>query len=98
MKNDLPQPRVYSTKLIIGLIIICLGLLFLAGNLGLISAAYVLRNFWPVALIVVGILMITQKESRKGKQWGWVWLLVGIWVLGDRLDWIDVSVWQLFFP
>jgi predicted membrane protein len=93
-----PQYRFYSTKLVVGIIIIALGLLFLAGNLGLISARYVLRHFWPVLFILVGVLMLSQRESRRGKQWGWVWLLIGIWMLSERLDWIDVNIWQLFFP
>lgn len=97
MSESAPN-KLYSTKLVVGVLIIGLGLLLLAGNLGLISVRYVLRNFWPVALITIGLLMITQRESRRGKQWGWVWLLLGIWVLGERLDWIDVSIWQLFFP
>jgi predicted membrane protein len=98
MNEPQPHYRFYSTKLIVGIVIIALGLLFLASNLGLISARYVLRHFWPVLLILVGVLMLSQKESRRGRQWGWVWLLLGLWLLSDRLDWIDINLWQLAFP
>jgi predicted membrane protein len=27
-----------------------------------------------------------------------VWLLVGLWALLNRLDWIDINLWQLIFP
>lgn len=90
--------RLYSTKLIVGIVIIGFGLLFLAGNLGLVSAREVMHHFWPVLLILIGTVMIRQRDSRRGKQWGWVWLLLGLWMLSDRLEWIDFSLWKLFFP
>lgn len=97
--NEPPPPyHFYSTKLIVGIVIIALGLLFLAGNLGLINTRYVLEHLWPVLFILVGVLMLSQRESRRGRQWGWVWLLLGVWLLLKKLDWIDIDLWRLVFP
>lgn len=96
--HDRAQDRAHSTRLIVGLVIAAIGSILLAGNLGLIDGRYVLRHFWPVALIIIGALMIAHRESVQGRRWGWVWLVIGVWILANRLDLFHITLWQLFFP
>ena len=48
-----------------GLILIVLGCLFLANNFGLLEWGW-LRQWWPLALIAVGIWSIVDQRRRPG--------------------------------
>lgn len=89
---------VFSTRLIVGLLIILLGGTLLADNLGWFEARHVLRSLWPLALVAVGIAMIRHPEHRRGRAWGWVLVTVGIWIFADKIGWIHVSLGQLILP
>jgi predicted membrane protein len=89
----------FSARLVIGLIIVVIGLSLLADNLGLVSARYVLRNFWPLAMIVVGVIMLRNPTSdARRKRVAWVLIGVGAWIFADKIGWIQVSLWQLLVP
>jgi predicted membrane protein len=90
--------RLLSVRLLIGLWIIANGLILLAGNLGWIDARPLLRHLWPLILVFLGIGMLSQTDKRNGRQSGWVLIIVGLWVFFDKLDWIGITLWQVFFP
>jgi predicted membrane protein len=95
-RNDLQhRPRTALGGLIIGLLIIGFGLNMLAGNLGWTDASYVLRLFWPVALVLLGVAFLLQQ--RKGL-WGVVLILAGVWAYADQQHWLRVNFWQVFLP
>ncbi len=48
-----------------GLILIAIGVLFLARNLGYIDFYFSMRTYWPVILIVVGVAMILKMLPKK---------------------------------
>ena len=99
MKSDEPRfDRLFSIRLLVGLWIIAFGLIFLAGNLGIIEARHVLRYFWPLFFVFVGTSMLVPPQGRRSQTWGWVFVTVGIWVFADKIGWVDVSLWQLAFP
>jgi hypothetical protein len=52
----------------IGLIIVCLGTIFLLRNLGILSGA-MWEIFWPSLIIVFGLAMIFKKKRKSGF-WG----------------------------
>lgn len=89
---------VFSTRLIVGLLIILLGGTLLADNLGWFEARHVLRSLWPLALVAVGIGMIRHPQHRRGRAWGWVLVTVGFWIFADKIGWIHVSLGQLILP
>lgn len=89
---------VFSTRLIVGLLIILLGGTLLADNLGWIEARHVLRSLWPLALVAVGVAMIRHPEHKRGRAWGWVLVTIGIWIFADKIGWIHVSLGQLILP
>lgn len=88
----------FSTRLLVGLWIIALGAIFLAGNLGWIDTHKVFRVFWPLLFVLIGTSMISQPGASRTRRWGWVFIGVGIWIFADKIGWIDVSLWQLAFP
>jgi hypothetical protein len=90
--------EVFSTRLIVGLLIILLGGTLLADNLGWIEARHVLRSLWPLALVAVGIAMIRHPQHRRSRAWGWVLVTVGFWIFADKIGWIHVSLGQLILP
>ena len=48
------RPReVFSTRLIVGVLIMLLGGTLLADNLGWIEARHVLRSLWPLVMVAV---------------------------------------------
>jgi hypothetical protein len=83
----------FSPRLVLGLAIVILGCLLLLDNLDLIEADPIYRFFFPGVLLVVGAAVLVQ-----GSVWGWVWIAAAGWVLAEKLDLIDVNVFQLFFP
>jgi predicted membrane protein len=88
----------FSTRLIVGLIIIAIGGVLLADNLGWFDARYILRSIWPLALVAVGIGMVRSPEHRRSRAWGWVLITVGFWLFADKIGWVQVSFWQLVVP
>src|SRR3954469_13235240 len=92
-----PSSAPSSPRLIIGLVIIALGASMLADNLGWISARYVLRTLWPLAVIGIGISM-TRDMTPKRRNWGVVVIIVGAWNLLDNFGLFHVNLWHVLFP
>jgi hypothetical protein len=83
----------FQPRLILGLAIVVLGSLLLLDNLDVIEADPIYRLFFPGVLLAVGISVLVQ-----GSIWGWVWIVGGGWVLAEKLDYVDLSFFQLFLP
>ncbi len=92
------QHDVFSTRLIVGILIILLGGTLLADNLGWFDARHVLRSLWPLVLVAVGVAMVRHPQHRRSRSWGWVLITVGIWIFLGKLGWIHVSLGQLILP
>jgi predicted membrane protein len=73
-----------------------LGVILGLDSLGIADAGYILR-FWPVGLIMLGG-SIASRSDPHGKFWGFLWVIVGSWLLLRNLDVIRVGFWQLFWP
>lgn len=98
MKDEWNRDPLFSTRVLVGIWIIAMGAIFLAGNLGLIDSRYVFRLFWPLLLVLVGTGMVAQHNGRRTNRWGWVFITVGVWIFADKIGWIDVGFWQIAFP
>jgi predicted membrane protein len=102
--GQIPEKRsrsasdLYSSRLIVGVIIILLGALLLADNLDLINARHVLRAVWPLVLVGVGVVMVRAPDRRRSRAWGWVLITVGAWIFLDRIGWVHISLWELIVP
>src|SRR5690349_16059434 len=97
MTDERPTSAALSPRLIIGLVIIALGASMLADNLGWISARYVLRILWPLAVIGIGVSM-TRDAAPRRRTWGVVIILIGAWNLLDNVGLLHINLWHVFFP
>src|SRR5262245_61898051 len=88
----------FSARLVVGIVIVVIGAILLADNLGWFDARYVLRALCPLALICVGVAMVRSPDHRRSRSWGWVLITVGLWLFLDRIGWIHVSLWHLVLP
>ena len=86
-----PRPGFRITgQLMLGLAIALLGVLFTLDNLHILRAREVLR-FWPVALIAIGFVHVSQAKSAAGTVGGGVWILVGVVLLGAGIVWLTTA-------
>jgi multisubunit Na+/H+ antiporter MnhB subunit len=84
-------------SVLIGALIATFGLTLLANNLGWADMRSVMRQFWPFALVVVGIAKLF--SDRPGSHfWGLVMIVGGIWIYAAQHDWIHVPFWAVFGP
>lgn len=81
---------------ILGLILILLGIIFLFDNLGYIEFSSIFSKYWPMALIVLGIINLL--ENRSSKLFSWILILIGSFLQLDRLDIFLIDIWNLFIP
>jgi len=85
-----------TPRLVLGLGVLAVGILFTADTLGLGSAALVL-DYWPVALIAVGATKLGGR-STSDRLFAGVWIGIGLWLLAWNLDYIDVNPFQILWP
>jgi len=78
-----------------GLILVAIGVLFLLGNLNLVHASYWV-SYWPVILIVIGLVQLVDSTSSSGRIGGGVMLVVGGLFLADNLGYINFPIWNLW--
>ncbi len=82
-----------SPRLIVGIFIVLIGVVFLLEQFTGLDAHQILA-YWPVVLIVIGLLGLIQGTSKVGAA---VALIVGVWALAYNLGYISLEIWQ-FWP
>jgi len=83
----------FAPRLVLGLGIIIVGVLFLLGNLDVLDPHEYLR-LWPALLILAGIAHLAQSEKGSKRIWGMVLVFVGSAMLLDRLNFIHFNLWS----
>ncbi len=83
----------FAPRLILGLGIILIGILFLLGNLDIIDPHEYLR-LWPGLLIVIGLAYLLQSQNASGRIWGIILMFVGTAWLLDRLYFFHFNLWD----
>ena len=83
-------------QVILGAGIAVVGVLFTLDNLHILRARDYLQ-FWPVALIAVGLVHVSQAKSAAGTVGGGIWILAGTLLLGNRLGFFHTNIWS-FWP
>lgn len=76
--------------------IIAAGAILLLANLQVADFDYVVREWWPLALIAAGLLMII--NDVKNYIWAGIVIALGVVLQIRELDMIDVNPWQLLWP
>lgn len=91
------QPRFrLSGQLILGLALAVVGVLFTLDNLHVLRADRYLE-YWPIVLVAIGLVHVSQAKSAAGTVGGGIWILVGAVLLGDRLGFVHANIWN-FWP
>jgi predicted membrane protein len=79
-----------------GILLILLGLGFLADQLGYFQMGEIISTYWPLVLIIAGITgLFDRKSSKMGNL---IVLALGILFQLNRLDYLEVEVFRLFWP
>ncbi|OGL22172.1 hypothetical protein A2707_02445 [Candidatus Saccharibacteria bacterium RIFCSPHIGHO2_01_FULL_45_15] len=88
--------KAYTSRFITGFAIILVGGLFLANNLNIVDTTDFLSNWWPLGIILAGIIIFINDT----KNYLWALLVVGFGAVLQLqvLDSIDVNPWQVFWP
>jgi hypothetical protein len=84
-------------SLVIGALIATFGMTLLATNLGWTDMRSVMRQFWPFALVILGLANLLNDRSGV-RFWGLVLIIAGLWIYAAQRDWIHVQFWAVFGP
>ena len=82
---------------IIGVLIIAAGVTLLGGNLGLIDAHFVFRNFGPVVLFILGAVILARRRYDQVLL-GLFLMFVGAWGFATQQQWIKIHFWAVIGP
>jgi hypothetical protein len=82
-------------QLIIGLFVILIGVLFALDELGIAHAERFFQ-YWPVVIIVIGLVKLSQSGSDGGGLVGVTFILVGSWLLLEETGFIRISFFSLW--
>ena len=89
--------RSYSLtpRTIAGLLLSLLGVVLLLDNFDYLDASGIIR-FWPALLIVFGALKASKPGNTSGRVFGAVIALIGVVMVLNRADIIDISIGSLW--
>jgi predicted membrane protein len=93
-----PRAR-FTPQVLLGLVVIVAGVLFTLDNLGVVDAEQYLQ-YWPSALVAVGLLKLWHVREGQGWVGGFFLVLLGGWMLLERVVAIRISLhdlWPLLF-
>jgi predicted membrane protein len=89
-------PRVHNLgRLVFGLFILALGVLFILDNLDLVNAGHFVR-YWPVVIIVYGLARLLQPRHAGGRLWGLFAAVIGSLLLARSLHYVHFDFWALW--
>jgi hypothetical protein len=84
-------------SLVIGALLATFGLTLLATNLGWTDMRSAMRQFWPFALVILGVAKVLSDDQGR-KFFGVILIVTGLWIYADQRDWIHVQFWAVFGP
>jgi hypothetical protein len=87
---------VMTPRSVIGVCIALVGVSLTLDRLGLLDAGRILR-FWPLSLVIVGGLMVSQSTDTHGRVRGAMVAGIGLWIFLNIRGLVP-SIWQLFWP
>lgn len=80
--------RVDRTKLVSGVIIIIMGVVFLLERMNVVEFQDVIRRYWPMFFVLLGL----PKLFRRDTIWSGLWLIAfGAWLQIVRLHLFDLT-------
>jgi predicted membrane protein len=91
-----PDNRSLTPKFVIGACLVLMGVVLALEQLGLLQAHHLLR-FWPVALIIIGLLMLQRAEKHSALR-ALLLIVIGGWLLLNTLGWVSLDLWEFIVP
>jgi predicted membrane protein len=85
-----------TPRLVLGLGVVLVGLIWTANNLDLVEADRFL-DYWPLILVAVGATKIGG-DQQSDKVFALFWIGLGLWLLAWNLDYIELSPIEVFWP
>ena len=82
-------------RMVWGLAVLTLGVLWTLDNLGQIDASQVLR-WWPIVPLAWGLLLLSGVNGRRSPRAGWIWTVIGAYSLLSPLGIADADVFDLW--
>lgn len=83
-------------RVVLGLVLVALGMLFLLERAGVLDARTALEQWWPVALIALGVAQLV--ERPRGLTGPLVLMGAGIVLLLFTLGIMEGPVWRVIWP
>lgn len=94
--GDVARPRPVTPRILFGLVVIALGVLFTLDNLGMLDAGEILR-WWPVVLVAFGLCRLTGTGCRRNPLLGAIFTFAGALLLAHEFDLVHFDPWD-FWP
>jgi predicted membrane protein len=94
--DDAGRARPVTPRLVFGLAVIALGVLFTLDNLGVLEAGEILR-WWPAVLVAYGLSRLTGASGRRNTTLGLIFTFAGVLLLLHDFDLIQIDPWD-FWP
>ncbi len=98
---DSGRPPRFTGRLVVGLAIIAVGVVFLLQAFhipGADSLWDTMSDYWPVLLILVGISKLVNARFPNERFGGFVWTAAGLLLLAYNMNWIRFDVWNVIWP
>jgi predicted membrane protein len=89
--------RNHQSRIFWGLILIIIGVLFLADRMGGLDFGTMISTYWPVIFIILGISILIGSGFRRAGI-GVFFIVFGAFFLLSELDILDRDVWQYIWP
>jgi len=83
-----------KARYIFGIILVLLGIATLFAEAGLFELSYIIGDWWPILIVVLGVYMITR--ARHSIFGGAIVTLVGLALLADNFD-IHINFWSILW-
>ena len=87
-----------SARLVIGLVIVVIGFIYLADNMGLVDVENPGRFFWPAAFAAIGVTLLIEQRTAASKYWAYGWLTAAAIEFAYHLYIIPFGIGKLLFP
>jgi hypothetical protein len=88
-----PTSARLTVRLVLGLIIIALGILFTLDNLHVLVARNFLR-FWPIVFVAIGAAQVAEARTHARVVGGGLWILFGGGLLARQAGLLPGSIWE----
>jgi hypothetical protein len=83
-------------RLLLGVTVVTLGVLFLLDSTGTLDAGQAIDDFWPLLLVVAGLLTLAERPASAVR--GWLLTGIGVVLLLFTADVVNESAWDYVWP